>query len=177
MINSTGDGHDSITHYGESYRGVTINAGAGDDIIRSNSIVGAVFQIASVDGSDVIYGFTEKDTIQTHSRMTYSRQSVGNDTKITIGSARITLKNFKSRPNVYGGLPVKTSGYSSNIAGSNGAVSSLWFTEDDNNFISGETKIDSVSEVTADNYSVGKICATNFENLAQDENIIAYSKK
>ena len=163
---SGGAGDDSIVHYGASYRGVTINAGTGNDIIRSNDTVGVVYQFASVDGSDVIYGFTSKDTIQTHYSMRYSWDSSTADTKVTIGNAQITLKNFKGKPNVIGGLSVRS--------GSSGSAVSDLFADD--NFI-GESTLDEISAVTPDRYSVGKVSEPSLVDIAPTDNlsIAAYS--
>ena len=71
---------------------VTVKAGKGNDIIRSYSTLGNIFQYSNGDGKDVIYNFSDNDTLQISG--TSSTLTSGNDTVIKVGSGSITLKNY-----------------------------------------------------------------------------------
>ena len=83
--------------YEDSYlgRNVTINAGAGNDLISLNSdSKNTVIQYKSGDGNDTIYGFNATTSLQIGGGIdTYSTQRNGGDIIVTVGEGKITLKD------------------------------------------------------------------------------------
>ena len=102
-----GKGDDNITSYGDeasilggdgkdeifiSGTGISVNAGAGDDIItqNENSKGGNLFIFAKNQGADVINGFKANDAIKTTSG-TAKVEVDASDVVITLGTGKITL--------------------------------------------------------------------------------------
>ena len=87
MFINGGGGNDSIIN--SNARNVTINAGAGDDLV---SLVGgsALINYAAGDGNDTVIGFNENTTLDFDCD---NVQQSGNDVIMSIGDGSITFKN------------------------------------------------------------------------------------
>ena len=92
---SGGAGADLITlSSGTDY--VTVNGGAGNDIVTiQGSDKHHLFEYASGDGNDVIYGLGANDTIKITSGSISSAEFSGSDYVLTVGKGTITLKDAK----------------------------------------------------------------------------------
>ena len=143
-------GNDKIS-LGSYAKGTTVEGGAGNDTLYSNG-AGNLFRYSSGHGNDTLYGSSTNDTLQIGA--SYSTSVKGRDLIVKVGSNSITVKNYAS----------------SKINLVRSGSSSMWFTDDDTNFIDGSAKLDNISEVSADNYSIAKVDVMNFKNLAQIEN-------
>lgn len=106
-INNTGDyvsifggaGNDTISLGGgtaESINHGTINGGKGNDVVTITSDKHAyLFEYASGDGNDIIYGLGSSDTLEFTSGSISSAVFDGTDYVITVGKNSITLKNIE----------------------------------------------------------------------------------
>ncbi len=97
---SGGEGNDLISLTGDVDR-ATINAGTGDDTIYNDGYIGMdgrqVFQYASGDGYDIIYGMTTADTIHITSGNISNTSLNGSDVILNVGSGSINLKNYANK--------------------------------------------------------------------------------
>ena len=114
---SGGDGNDTIKTNFTSNKN-TINGGKGNDYINLEYNSATVFQYASGDGNDTIYGYNSTSTIQITSG-SYSTQRSGSDMIVSVGNGKMILKNAGSTT-----LNITTSRN----------YEERWFMEDDNNF-------------------------------------------
>ncbi len=162
-----GAGADKITITGTGTKN-TVYGGAGNDTIYSSVTSGLIYFYAKGDGNDVINGWTAKDTLSI-SGGAYKLSTVSNNVRVSItGGSFVTLVGAKGKT-----VNVKSS---TQLAQSADMVDSFWF--DESNFISDETQLDSITELTATNYSVVKIeTSTNYDIFKPDENFIAASNK
>ncbi len=153
--------------------------------------------------ADTVYGGTGNDTVSLGGGADIYVYSSGNDLiqdyaagqdKIKIESGTITASSISGSNIVltvgdYGTLTIK-SGKNKNITVIDSAgneTTQKYITEsftssadlfEDDNFISGTARIDDISEVTSENYSVGKLETTNYEALAKDDKtFLAYTDK
>ncbi|MBR4905084.1 MAG: hypothetical protein IKZ53_10490 [Selenomonadaceae bacterium] len=87
-----GSGKDLISLKSSDFSGVTINGGTGNDTIYGDSLGGGVlYQYAKGDGNDIIYGYTERDSV-TISGSDWSTTKSGKNVLINIaGGGKITL--------------------------------------------------------------------------------------
>ncbi len=163
-----GAGNDKL--FGEAGND-TLAGGAGNDTLEGGA-GNDVFVYGNGEGKDVIADYAAGDKIKitsgTISKTTYS----GSDVVFTVGSGSVTVKDGKGKKITI----VDASGKSTTQTYS-GAVTGTSKLFVDDNFISDDNNLDAISKISADNYSVGKISATNFETLAQDEIYIASAKK
>ena len=140
--------------------GNTVSGGTGNDTVSlgGGTSYGRVLQYASDDGNDIIIGFNSNDTLKITSGSVSSSVTSGNNLIVNIGSGSITFMDYSGDINI------------SEMA------SSADLFEDDN-FVSGTARIEDISEITADNYSVSKFEPTDYNSLAQDDRtFLAYSK-
>ena len=143
---------------------MSLNGGAGADTIYTNGS-GNVIEYATGEGRDVIFGFGGSDSVQiTDGEISKYSQS-GSNVLVTVGSSSsvLTLKNVQ----------LANLAFEDNMiiaAQADGLFA-------DDNFIDGTT-IDDVSEITATNYSVGKV-ETGTVELEQDtlSAAMAYSQE
>lgn len=90
---SGGAGNDLIT-LSSGADSVTVNGGAGNDIVTiEGSGKHHLFEYASGDGNDVIYGLGASDTIKITSGSISSAEFSGSDYVLTVGKGTITLKD------------------------------------------------------------------------------------
>ncbi len=149
-VNGTSRNDSIKNNYGANY--VTINAGKGNDTVSLNSSGHHnVIKYASGDGNDVIYNLGSTDTISITGG-TYTRSTVGNDVVLKVGSGSITLKNAKGQT-----LNISNLSSSADLVSSADLASDDWISADDNNFITNDTRLDSVVETSATDYSVGNL--------------------
>ena len=143
----------------------TVLGGAGNDTLTGGA--GAdTFIYKLGEGNDTITDYTasQKDKIQIVNGTISNTKTSGKDIIYTIGSNTLTVKNASTQK-----ISIEYVDES--------RLYSSWFTEDDNNFITGnETQLDSISEVTTNNYSAGDIETNDYSTLAQDkQNYLTYS--
>ncbi len=146
-------GNDKITNSGDN---VTIVGGRGNDTIK-NSGDSVVYQYASGDGRDTIYGFGENDTLNITSGSVKNTLTRGDDLVVNIGSGSVVLKNYA------GNTAEIFVGSTENISNPSKLVAAQEFFVDDN-FITDDAQISDVTEISETNYSVGKI-ESNFSEL------------
>ncbi len=84
---SGGAGNDTFENFGANS---TISGGAGNDTIY-NEAENTIFRYANGDGKDVIFGFTESDTLAITSGSIKSTSSNGTDVILNVGSGSVTL--------------------------------------------------------------------------------------
>ncbi len=130
----------------------TLNGGAGN-----NTLTGGAGRdvFAYSGGNDTITDYAAgQDNIRitsgTITKTTYS----GNDVIFSVGNNSITVQNGKGKKisitDANNKTTIKT--YSQNISYS-ASTNSMWFTEDDNNFITDDTQISEVTKIADSNYS------------------------
>ncbi|MBQ3434281.1 MAG: hypothetical protein IJG24_04455, partial [Selenomonadaceae bacterium] len=92
-LNGSKSGDDYIYNEGSD---VTISAGKGDDTVY-NTQDNVVFNYASGDGDDVIYGFTKANKIRLGDGTTaYTQKRVLDDIVLEVGKGSITIKDAAS---------------------------------------------------------------------------------
>ena len=97
-----GTGNDSIFNGNLNWNN-TIHGGLGDDTITNEGNYG-IYQYASGDGNDVIFGFGYDDTLQLTDGANYTTLKSGSDLIVSLGSGSITLKDAADRSiNIDGG--------------------------------------------------------------------------
>ena len=156
----------------------TLWGGAGNDTLTGGA-GSDTFVYGSGEGKDVIADYAAGDTIKISSGAITATSYKSSNVVFTVGSGTLTVKNGKGKSITITDAAGKTSTqtYTSGVSyGSNGVSGSngLWFTEDDTNFISGETSLDAIS---AEKYAVTNFEQLNYENPAQDKNLITYADK
>ena len=158
--------------------GNVIHAGVGNDLITSNGKGNSFFYVSDTnEGTDQYTNFsivndkflvetsntavtaTTDGTNTTVSMVTGRRASYAVLLGITSGSVR-----YEALDNA-GTVKTVTIGSQSRIAEDNVPV--LNDLLDDDNFMTDDAQISSITEITADNYSAGNIESLNLENLAQ----------
>ena len=90
---TTGEGNNTIVN---NALNVTISAGAGNDTVTLNSDEddgGNMFVYSASDGKDVIYNFTNDDSIKFADDLTFQANIKNNDVIFKVGTGRITFKN------------------------------------------------------------------------------------
>ena len=151
-----GAGADFISLYSGSYyanRGKnTISGGTGNDTIYMNSAttIGNVFQYSTGDGNDIVYNLSTKDTLQISG--SYTTTKSGSDVIVSVGTGKITLKDYSGAVNIQSAA----SGSSSNL------VSNDIF--EDNNFLMPSTA-SAIDSLIDEDYSVTNL---NFNFDADD---------
>ncbi|MBQ6005136.1 MAG: alpha/beta fold hydrolase [Selenomonadaceae bacterium] len=90
-----GRGNDTIINQGDD---TTLNGGTGDDVIslQGSSIASNVFEYATGDGSDKIFGFNETATLSLTSGASWSTVQSGSDVVVQVADSSITLANAAS---------------------------------------------------------------------------------
>ncbi len=143
----------------------TVSGGTGNDTIYGYAS-NVLYQYASGDGKDTITDYTAgQDKIKITSGAISSYSFSGDDVTFKIGSGSITVKDGNGKKITITDAQNKTTAQIyTNLA------SSADIFEDDN-FISSSARIDDISEVTVDNFSVAEI--KNFETFAQDNKFSA----
>ncbi|MBR1728694.1 MAG: hypothetical protein IJ728_04130, partial [Selenomonadaceae bacterium] len=176
---SGGSGNDSINAGSNSYN-VTLNGGYGNDTLTgsNNTSYGDVFQFGNHDDFDVITNYGTNDTIHLKDASSFDYHSVGNDRVISLSSdGVVTVKGGASK-----NIRIKWANGSIGTLSPSGyysyeernSVEEHWFTED-NNFTSNE--LDSITQPTTDNYSVGEINSSDVLTQSLDTMTITKSKK
>ncbi len=169
-----GAGNDKISLNSEAGNN-TLVGGNGNDTIYTNGN-GNLIQYAAGNGKDVIVGFSGDDSIQITSGTisNYLWNLDNNSLLVTVGSGTsnvITIKNTKlSNIEIEDGVITFNSSTSELLA------EDYWFEE--NNLIDDELRLDSVANVTENNYSIGEnVINTNFETAQSDSlsNVFVYS--
>ena len=106
-----GDGNDIVSLSGINFGEITITGGNGNDTIYTESLAssnyGILYLYNSGDGNDVIYGFTDNDTLKISG--TSSTLTSGNDTTVKVGNGSIVLKNYKKAGSLPNGWKYGTS--------------------------------------------------------------------
>ena len=156
-----GAGADKITLTSTASKN-TIKGGTGNDSIYSSVTSGVLYKYVKGDGNDYIKGWTAKDTLSI-SGGAYKLSTVGNDVKVSIaGGSFITLAGAKGKT-----INVKSSSSTSKLIGDSDVSSLILF--DDDNFVTDSAQIDSVTELSDTNYSVGKVTSLQgYDVFAQD---------
>ncbi|MBR5913761.1 MAG: calcium-binding protein [Selenomonadaceae bacterium] len=151
-----GEGNDKIS-LGSSAENNTIYGGLGNDTIYSNG-KGNCIKYAAGDGNDTIYSFSGTDYIEITNGQIVSVVSDLSDKKFYINDKTHfitvkdgTSKNFKIEDNV---ISLEQGSDFSSMIDNTSDISYLFA---DNNFETGELQIDSITEISDINYSVGKL--------------------
>ena len=150
-----GTGHDRI--YIEDGENNIVIGGKGNDTITNNGGENVLYKYATGDGNDVIYGFTENDSLQITKGSVTSITTSGNDTVLKIGTGSITLKDYVDDINFVGGANSRT-------------LDILY----DNNFMTDDINLDSITEAK---YSVTEIQNNKVEDFAQDSTLLTFAKE
>ena len=98
---------------------VTIVGGTGNDLISNSGRGDNLYQYASGDGNDTIFGFNYYDTLEI-TYGTYSTTKSGNDIIVNVGSGSITLKDMYLNEN----YKVRIKDADGNITALNGSTMS-----------------------------------------------------
>ena len=166
-----GKGNDSINGgadndklYGEAGND-TLWGGTGNDI----------FVYGSGEGKDVIADYAAGDTIKISNGTITATGYKSNDVVFTVGSGTLTVKNGKGKAITItdAGNKTSTKTYMTGVVyGTNAAPgrnsNTLWFTEDDTNFL-GETNLDAIS---TEKYSLIDVeTAANASDLVQNDSL------
>ena len=146
-------GNDSIDNFADY---AIINGGSGNDLIYTSG-EGNIIQYANGDGNDVIYGFTENDSLQITKGSVTSTTITGGDTVLKIGTGSITLKDYVDDINFVGGANSRT-------------LDILY----DNNFMTDDTNLDSITEAK---FAVTEIQNNKVEDFAQDSTLLTFAKE
>lgn len=93
---NAGAGNDRVSLYGGSpFSVITVTGGAGNDTVYSSGYK-TLHQYASGDGNDVIFNWSESDTLKIAGGK-YTKKTSGKDVILTVGSGKITLKGAKGK--------------------------------------------------------------------------------
>ena len=146
----------------------TLTGGKGEDIFVYS------------EGNDVITDYKAgEDTIMLDDDVKIKSWKIkGKDVIFTTNEGKLTVKNGKGKKItiVDEDGEETTKKYSkSGSANISANVSSMWF-DDENNLVSSDD-IDSITENNLTPTALEKISTTNYENLAQENNLITYSDK
>ena len=156
-------GADNDKIYGDAGKD-TLTGGYGNDTLTGGKDAD-IFVYKLGEGNDIITDYTasQKDKIQivngTISQTLYS----GKDVTFKIGDGSLTVKNGKSQK-------ISIEYTEDNL------IYSSWFTEDDNNFITDDAQLDSITE---EKYSVTNVETKeiNYAALAQNnQNFLTYGE-
>lgn len=103
---NAGAGNDKVSLYGGS--DITVTGGKGNDTVYGNGYK-TLYQYAAGDGNDVIFNWSESDTLKITGGK-YTKKNSGKDVILTVGSGKITLKGAKGKKlNIDGTLDGKLS--------------------------------------------------------------------
>ena len=167
-----GVGNDKISLNSDS-KNNTLLGGKGNDSIYTNG-KGNLIQYAEGDGKDVIVGFSGDDSIRITSGKITKKAKSGTNLLITVGSGTsnvITIKNT-----TLSNIEIEDGVITFNSSTSELLAEDYWFEE--NNLIDDELRLDSLDNVTENNYSIGEnVINTNFETAQSDSlsNFFVYS--
>ena len=135
-----------------------------------------MIQYASGGGKDTIIGFSGNDSIQITSGTISKSVQSGVNVLVTVGSGTanvITIKNTK-----LSNIEIEDNVITSTSSGSELLAEDYWFEE--NNLIEDGLNIESVTNITANNYSISEnVTTTNFDSLTQNDTlstVFVYSK-
>ncbi len=145
----------------------TLTGGAGNDTLTGgdgNDVF--IFE----GGNDLITDYTAgKDKIKISSEFTWSIS--GKNVIFETDEGTITVENGAGKKITTLNAKNKSTTQTYSATGAN--TLDLF---EDNNFISEDVQLSSITEITADNYSVGKIETENYLALENNENILTYGK-
>ncbi len=149
----------------------TLYGGAGNDTLTGGA-GNDVFVYGNGDGKDVIADYASGDKIKITSGTISKTAYSGSNVIFTIGSGTLTVKNGKNK-----NITITDASNNTTTQKYSNMASSADLFEDDN-FISGTARLEDISEITADKYSVTEIQTTGYETFAQDDrDYITYSDK
>ena len=147
----------------------TLSGGAGNDTLTGGA-GNDVFVYGSGEGKDVIADYATGDKIKISSGTISQTSYSGSNVVFTVGSGTLTVQNGKGKKITIVDAAGKTS--TKTYSGAASGSSSMWFTEDDTNFISSAANLDAIS---AEKYDVTQFSATTPENIFAQELQPVYS--
>ena len=147
-----------------------ITGGSGNDTV---SLGGGADVYVYTGGDDLIQDYANVDTIQvdTSEIEISSAETIGTNVVIETSEGNITLKGGKNKTLNFEDL---NGGIIGIVNSSKNVAEDILFMDD--NFISDDTNLDSVTEITQDNYSVQNIETQNYNNLTQEQNYLTFAK-
>ena len=146
----------------------TLDGGAGNDTLTGGA--GADVFVYS-GGNDLITDYATVDSIQfdTVNISITSVATVGYNVVYSTDAGDLTVKSAKTKK-----IKLLDSNGAEFTYSNSKVAEDILFMED--NYISDETQLDSVTEITADNYSVQNIETQNYSNLTQEQNYLTFAK-
>jgi len=137
----------------------TLTGGAGNDVFIFES------------GNDLITDYTAGDKIKFSSEISNVSYD-GNDVIFATKGGKITVADGvgKEISTVVNNKTTKQTYTNTNVSAS--TLDLL----DDTNFLTDDAQISSITEITADNYSVGKMELEKFDTLAQNSTLLTFNK-
>ena len=144
-----------------------LDGGAGNDTLTGGA--GADTYVYS-GGDDFITDYATVDAVQfdTTNIAITNVETISSNVVVTTEQGTLTIKNAKTKKISF----IDENGEKFTYSNKNVAEDILFM---DDNYISDELQIDSVTEITPDNYSVQNIETQNYSNLTQEQNILTFT--